>query len=202
MSKLTGVFEQFKNPDQIPLQDITRWVKHAKDPKAIENFIGNRILYPQTVALNESDLGIDYAIMRESIRRNQRLYLNPIGNKISLEQSFIARFPPAAKFINIIVQSLDLPELTTILVKNNVGMIVSGSVINIRKLPNFDKLKEQEMLELFIDGTPTKIRLGGISILSLKDHHIKLKIDGLNGMMVAGGTFGLVLDFRLEPVSL
>ncbi len=70
MLKLSGLFDYFDNMDQIPLNLIIRWLKHAPTQIQLENFIANRILYSQTVSQTPSEIEIDLAILREAIRIN------------------------------------------------------------------------------------------------------------------------------------
>lgn len=201
MSNLTGVFRKFKDLDQIPPFVINPKVKNKRQLEALENLIGNRILYPQTVSVSVEDMEIDFAVLRESIKRDPGLFFNNINKKIILTSDFISRFPPSSKLITTIVQVLVLPEVTTVYMKKNIGIVLAGSIINIRKLPVFKKLqKDQTLIDLMTGNISTKARLGEIVILPLKERHINIKIGSSEEILAVGGELGLVLDLRLEEV--
>lgn len=181
------------NLDRIPIGDIARWVK-LKQVKPVENFIGNRILYPQTVSTTQQELEVDFAIMRESLKINYGIFLNSVSNKLVLNSSFISRFPPLNRFIKVLAESIQLSETTTVFVRNRVGVVPAGTIINIRKMPNYDKLLSKGF-DVQVDGKIVKADLGKINILPLKEHHIRIKIGGVE-KIVTGGEIGLILDFR------
>ncbi len=188
-----------KDLDQIPAIVVNPRVKNKGQSESLENFIGNRVLYPQTISASFEDMEIDFAILKESIRRDPGLFFNSISKKIILPSDFISRFPPVSKLITVVVQVLVLPGVTMVYIKKNISIILVGSIINIRKLPIFSKLiKDQVLIDLMVGDIATKARLNEIIILPLKEHHIKVKISNSEEIFVAGGELGLVLDLRLE----
>src|SRR3990167_9440024 len=70
MPKLTGLFSSFDDLDQISPEAIASWLKPAPELTSLENYLANKILYPQAVPLTKHDMQIDLAILREALRMN------------------------------------------------------------------------------------------------------------------------------------
>jgi hypothetical protein len=68
MSKLTGIFNA-ADIDQIPAADIAKWLRPSPGLENIENYIANKILYPETIPYSQLDLAIELALLREIARR-------------------------------------------------------------------------------------------------------------------------------------
>ena len=88
MPKVSGIFEKFKDLEQIPIDDISRWLKPQPE-YFLENFIANRLLYPQVLPLTIQDLEIELAILKEVVKRD------PKHKTHDLQIEFLHRFPPA-----------------------------------------------------------------------------------------------------------
>jgi len=68
MSKLTGIFNA-SDIDQIPAGDIAKWLRPNPGLENIENYIANKILYPETIPHSQLDLAIELALLREIAKR-------------------------------------------------------------------------------------------------------------------------------------
>ena len=70
MPKLPGLFDSFDNLDQISPEAVATWLKPVPEFSHIENYLANKILYPQTVPLTEHDMQLDLSILREALKLN------------------------------------------------------------------------------------------------------------------------------------
>src|SRR5438128_9431240 len=68
MSHLPGFFDSFDNLGKIDASNLAVWLNPAPQVIRLENYLANRILYPQALPLTASDLQIDLAILREALR--------------------------------------------------------------------------------------------------------------------------------------
>lgn len=88
MPKLTGIFSIFPDLESIPPEDIARWLKPNPGFEFIGNYLGNKLLYPETIPVTQADLAIDLAILREVIRRYPEKFQTPgkflISNQLAL----------------------------------------------------------------------------------------------------------------------
>lgn len=177
MPKLTGPFEKFQNLEKISLFGV----------KSLENFIGNRILYPQTIPLIHQELETDFAILKEALTFNPQLVYDQKNKKIILSKELSERFPPQAKLITIIIDALNLKGVISVYLKDQDRVEQIGSIIIPDSLP--DAVCQ-------IDGRQVKLKKGKSLVFPLRDHHLRIKIAHQSEMVVSGGDFGLMIDLR------
>ena len=84
MAKLIGFFESFDNLDLIPVEEIAKKLKIRSQLIELENFVANRILYPQAIPTTSIDMETDIVILEEALKINKRK---------KLPEDFKARFP-------------------------------------------------------------------------------------------------------------
>ena len=77
MPKLTGIFASFPDLERIPPEDIARWLKPNPGLELIGNYLGNRLLYPETIPVTQTDLAVELAILREVVRRHPEKFQTP-----------------------------------------------------------------------------------------------------------------------------
>src|SRR5688572_29560259 len=97
MPKVTGIFEEFDFLDQIPIDDISKWIPIKLPPFYLENFLANKILYPQSIPVTEVDLAIEIAILREIVKRKS--HFDPKLNQIFIPETFLSRFPNLSQLV-------------------------------------------------------------------------------------------------------
>jgi len=96
MPKLSGLFDSFDNLDQIDISSLSSWIKPTLVPDQLENYLANKILYPQTIPLTELDTKIDLAILREALKHNSlksQNFLNLTLRKIIIPERFLSYIP-------------------------------------------------------------------------------------------------------------
>src|SRR5687767_12024497 len=99
MPKLSGLFDSFENLDQIEAENLLPWLKAPPNPVQLENYLANKILYPQTLPLSEVDMKIDLAILREALKIN--------GPKIGEKSNAMLGDNP---FLNVALRKIIIPE--------------------------------------------------------------------------------------------
>lgn len=198
MPKLTGIFEQFRDLDKIPTQDISVWTKERSQLTILENYLGNRILYPQTIPVTALDMDIDYAILLEAARRQPELFFNPVQRKIMLSQEYFVRFPPLQKLLTSLITVLKPKGINTVFLSNGRLVTQVGSVIGVMALlgDKAAEFKDQETVTIMVNQKAALFKFGQIYIIPTNDRHNVIKIDGQNEIMVPGGEVGIFLDLR------
>ena len=73
-TRLTGFFATL-DLEQIPPEDIARWLKPNPGLDFVENYLANKLLYPATIAYSQGDLAIELAILREVVKRNPQKFM-------------------------------------------------------------------------------------------------------------------------------
>ncbi len=89
MPKLSGLFGSFDNLDQISLEAVASWIKPPPNIIALENYLANKILYPQTLPLTANEMKIDLSILREVLRMNGPKVIDPKAGSILGGNSFL-----------------------------------------------------------------------------------------------------------------
>lgn len=188
MPKLTGVFLQFKNLDQITISNVAARLKSSGDLTALENFFGNRILYPQTIPQSAYDMQVDLAILGEALRSTPGFVLGK-NDSLLLTDEILKRFQPLPSLLRIISQNVKIKPVTPIYLKREPLTNLVGTIItpNIHKKPN-------DKVNIFVNGQNLLLKMGSFTILPFNDRHIKLKIEDEPVQTVAGGELGLVFD--------
>lgn len=225
MPNSTGLFDSFDNLDQIQPEAIAFWLKNAPQLIAIENYLANRILYPQTIALSQTDMQIDLAILREAlklsksssasslknIKENPLAGDNPFLNvnlrKILIPVKFLKFIPDLKNLVWAFIDALLLnrekkdyfQDLWTIVLTDQIDEIV-GSVL----LAQF--ADSNGSIDLGLLGKNYKIQSGGLMFIPCpKDRcEIAYKLrKGFclgkteNALEVYGGKLGIVIDGRI-----
>lgn len=194
MPKLTGVFETLKDIDRVPIFDIKQWLRAKEQDFYLENYIGNRLLYPQTVAVSEWDMEIDLAIIREYIKRHTESFYDQEANRLIIPEDFIARFSPVNNLISAMLDVLTVHETTTIIALKQVAdVVVAGSLITIPFT-----LKE-DFIDISIDDQQMRFKVGKVQLLPIQDSQVKVVMEkDSDALFVPGGQIGLLLDLRMK----
>lgn len=220
-NSVPGLFSGFDNLDQIKAEDVMRALKPMPAQIWLENYIANRILYPQAVAISAYDMQIDLAILTmalklnkpaKTVKKNEFLGDNPFINttlrKIIIPTGFldfVCDLPNlTAAFINGLLlerSRKDLFEdLWTVSLSGEREEII-GSIL----MPQFNF--PGGFLELKLNNKIFKIKAGYINCLPCPEERclISFNIDGGNmlgktkGVLeVYGSKLGIVVDGRLK----
>lgn len=218
-----GLFDSFDNLDQISPGAIAAWLKPTPSLNLLENYLANKILYPQTLPLTKQDMQIDLAILREALKmskilteptnvpqRNAFLGGNPFLNitlrKILIPTRFLQFVPDLASLTTVFIDALLLKrskedwfeDIWTVVLAANIDEIV-GSVI----LPQFED--KNGVFSCTLVGKTYEIHPGDIKILpcskdrceiGYKLHRGKILGKQESAIEVYGGKLGLVIDGR------
>ena len=187
---LSGIFAALPGIENISPDGIQRWLKTRSSIHSIENYLANRILYPQTVPVNEEEKQIDRAIIQEYIFCNPAYFYNPLSHKLIIPAGVVVRIQPLSDLMLILCSILNLSAITPVFILEENTNKEEGCVI----IPTIAQ-SEQKVL-ITIDGQPSQIEKGKFYHLPVPDQHVKLKISNMNEIMVPGGKIGIVIDLR------
>lgn len=218
MSVQSGLFDSFDNLDQIATFDIARWLKTAPNETVLENYLANKILYPQTLPLTRADLELDLAILREALRQNaprnlkespflgDNTFLNVTMRKILIPSNFLPFVPNLTTLIWAFVDAFLLErkkedffeDLWTIVLTGEIDETV-GSVL----LPQFSD--RNGVLEVRLGNQFYKVRSGSLMVIPCPASRCQIAYKFNKGKMlgqeesaieVYGGRVGLFIDAR------
>lgn len=196
MPKVSGIFDSFENLENIPSENIARWLKGRLQSHFLENYLANRVIYPQVIPVGE-ELSIDLAILREALRRNP-VFFNHIQKKIFIPESFLQVMPDFKKLALVFIEALRPNGLVTLILSKKSGDKILGSLITV-------SCTSGDTLYFGIEGRNYKVKPGSLTVLPCpSDHcHVNFKsesstIFGKNELIfeVPGGDLGLIVDGR------
>jgi hypothetical protein len=193
LPKLSGIFEQFRYIDQIPPSDILKWVQNKVETHSLENFIANRIIYPQTVPTTKLELEIDMAIFREAVKRQSDVFYILSKKRIIIPEEFEFRFGNPENLVKCLVQALSLDGVTQIYIKRQVSNDLIGSVVSLSNLP------QAPVINVSINNQVLGVKNWHVNILPFRDKHLIVKFDGISEYVASGGSLGLILDLAHNP---
>lgn len=217
MPKTNGLFDSFDNLDQIALEDIAKWLKVTPNTVQLENYLANKILYPQSVPLTQADMELDLAILREALKINgpkssnnallgDNTFLNITLRKILIPARFLSFVPGIKALVWAFVDALLLnrrkedyfEDLWTVVLTGEIDEIV-GSLL----LPRFNS--NNALMELKLESKSYKIRPGSLMVIPCKLSRCEIGFKFTGGKVLGkeesaleiyGGRLGLMIDGR------
>ena len=217
MAQFVGLFDSFDNLDQINIENVAAWLKPPPNLIQLENYLANRILYPQTLPMNTQDMEIDLAILREALKLNlnqtkqndfltNSLFLNMGLRKILIPERFLKCVGDLKKLTWAFVDALPIDpkrrdwfeDLWAIVLTGDVDETV-GSLI----IPQLGGSSGE--IQLNIMGKSYKVKTGSLLVipclndsceLSYKLKQGKLLGKSENSVQVSGGSLGIMIDAR------
>lgn len=205
MPKLTGVFENFRDLEAVTAQNILRWISAHPNPITVENFVANRIIYPQVVPESMADLELDMAILREAIRTSHE-FVDLKNLRIFIPETLFSRIPDLTKLVWVFVDAYLIgwndknpgKNVWTVVLKRSQGEEILGSVI----MPEFHA--KNSCINLTIRSKNIQVKKGQLSVVPCASQ-CKFSFSLSNGLVlgmqqgllqVPGGKLGLMIDGR------
>lgn len=220
MPRLPGLFDSFDNLDQITPEEIASWLKPVPDYKVLENYLANKILYPQTRSISEHDMQVDLCILREALKKNgpkpevqktnsllgDNPFINMTLRKILIPVEFLNFVPSLLNLVQVFIDAFLLSrqrqdyfqDLWTVVLTDDIDEVV-GSVL----LPQFEG--NGGVMSFKIQSKHYEIRQGDLMLvpcpkgrceIAYKLQKGKLLGRQENAFEVYGGKLGLVVDGR------
>lgn len=220
MSKPLGIFDSFNNLDKIKPEDIASWLTPVPPPLYLENYLANKLLYPQSIPISAQDLKIELAILREALRVNSAQSFNksnpflsesPFINfnlkKILIPKHFLDFVPDLQTLVWVFIDGLLLEkkkekgfeDIWTVIITGDLDEVV-GTII----LPRFKSPAGQIQLNLL--GKTYTLKLGSLTVVPCLKKKCQLlfksnqsQLLGKNDLLIEvyGGKLGIVVDGRI-----
>lgn len=221
MAQLPGLFESFDNLDTIEASSLITWLKNPPTEVQLENYLANRILYPQTLPLTDVDMKFDLAILREALRINGpksgvkegpllggNSFINITLRKIIIPDRFLNNIPSPIDLTWAFVDGLLLnrrkedwfEDFWTVILADDIDEVL-GTVL----LPQFGS--DADTMNLNLLGKDYKIKAGSLTVVSCPKDRCQIAYKFLTGKVlgkkestveVYGGKLGLMIDGRMK----
>jgi len=165
-----------------PLADIKRWMQVESNDDYIRDYIYNRSCYPGTIPINNEDLEIEQALVRQAIRIavNRNLaYLSATSGRISTELlpyfepivaagSFLTRSPTLGQCLLMLLDGLQPNGITTLVLDQNHLTALLGAAASVHPLLSVQVLESNTFLNLGTVISPIATVRMGTPILRIK----------------------------------
>lgn len=199
MPKLSGPFSIFQYLDKITAQSLQRWLPKSEKEVNLENFLANRLLYPQTIPVDAREMKIDLAILIESIRLNSNLFYNSILKQVTITEDLTLRFKSFENLIQSLIDGLSLVQTTKLIIKKFDGQILKGWIVI--PLP----LKDASIHKIHLIASKSvpihrDLKTNTITFIPIDDNQsVQLKIDDNFHLNLDFHNLGILLDLRIRP---
>ncbi len=188
MTVLTGVFAELPGIENISGDSIQNRLKAPFVSHALENYVANRMLYPQTVSVTEEDKLIDSAILQEYLILNPAFFYNPLSHKLVIPLDLINRFQTPAELMTIFISLISFEGVVPVFIRDEGISIKAEGSIFVTSVP-----KENEKVPISINGMLYEVEVNKICQFPVADQHTRIKIDGTNEIIVTGGKLGVTI---------
>lgn len=188
------------NLEELSIENIALWLQNQKNITLLENELGNKILYPQTVPTTNWSLTFDLVVLREVLRKNPKPYYNKNLSKIFIPEYFLERFPNIQQLTWAFIDVFNPVGLTTILLQTaNLGTKSLGTLIK----PEVNIPKTEVFV--WVEGKRYLVKSGSLAMIPTKNNKVDIKFESAgnkflsNSQMVsevAGGLAGIIIDAR------
>lgn len=222
MSSPKGLFDGFDNLDRISVEALAYWLKNPPALKSLENYLANRILYPQTLPQTALDMQVDLAILREVLRINTTQAFNQKNSVLLSNSPFLSitlrKILIPGRFLNFVSDLTSLvrafidglllnrrkedwfEDLWTIVLTDDIDEI-AGSLL----LPQFKP--GPGAIRVTVAGRDYDIKKGSIMVIPCSKTRLGIIYKVQNGTLlgkqenaveVYGGCLGVMIDGRGE----
>ncbi len=201
MPAVKGLFDYSLRFEGIEVEDLQKWLRTPEDRTILENRLGNRILYSQTIPQNQKDLLFDFAIIRKIIEQNQARLYNKNLKRIDIPEAFCEHFPDLQKLAGVFIDAISPGGITTFSIKlNQFGRKQIGTYIR----P--ENLQAGGLLIISVKNQQYQIKTGNLVVIPVPQSRVDItftsttaKLTGkkILSIQVVGGPLGLIVDARI-----
>lgn len=190
MPKLTGIFEDLTGLDSLSIIEVNRFLTDKEHVYVLENYLGNRILYPQTVPIGKRDMEIDLAILCAYMHTHQELFHIAGLKRIMIPEKIELRFPPLANLIFYFPEIFNLSEVEELAIKKESSQVmVAGTIIT----PRTKNSEIAKLSEIKINGQTVKLDPHGMTYFDSNKNSNEIELP-TKTLTVSGGKIGLIIN--------
>ncbi len=179
-----SIFELCLDLESSDLESILLTLKVKPEIHFLENFLANRLLYPQTVATTKQEISLDFAMVKQAIKKRPQKIYDPNLKKIVLPKG-INYFGNLKKSLPSILEILNLDTVVPIFLETT----LIGTIITLVK-------NNKGSLELLLNDQVYQLKPNSLSLIETTDKSAHIKLQGFPELIVPGGEFGIAIDAR------
>ncbi len=201
---------------ELKFESVARWLPFNPDPLMVENWIGNRTLYPELLPQTEEELYLEQAAMREELREQvltgaSQIKGKPAENPAPNWERLIPKLRRIARSDNevlgIILDGLEPKDIFSVpglaLVIAPVGMIPPGTAVAAEVIVDLGLTEKQKMLIPPDDILLLPLPRNQKAKLKIKlNRDLRLNKKGGLTLELESEGCGVLLDLRGRPINL
>lgn len=204
MSKVLGVFDYFPLLNKIPIDEIAKRLPSGTNVKLIENYIANRILYPQAIPTHPDELKIDLKLLTVALSFHPEKFYDSNSKKIYIPQDFTFYLGSLREVAQAFLDAFKLSEITTIYMVGFVRKVL-GTYIQPTKHESSGQLTIWISQPPWLNQQKYQLKLGALDQFPASSEKVDIKFEssvvtllGKNTieLEVYGGNLGLIVDLR------
>lgn len=201
MPKVINIFDYCPNLESISISEIAEYSGPHASLIPIENKLGNRILYPNTVPTSIEDLDFDLSVLKTILEANSQYFYKKNTHKILIPEELSVLLPDIPKLIKVFIDALNPLDFVTLVLQSSSTITKSlGTLIR----PNITQ--KSGLANLEINGKQYhSVALGSLLIFPVTGSKVDIKFESKSALLlgrdrviaeVAGGSLGIILDLR------
>ncbi len=184
MAYLSGFFERFKDIESVSALEVSKYLKSKIEIVRLQNIIANQILYPQTIPLTKIDEEIDRALLCALLQLHPEDILK--GDRITLPEEYLFRFPEINQLITSLTISLNLPLLSSIYIKKAGNLHRAGTILKV----------SPDIGRILVNGKVLKISPNKITVFPFGNQPLLIEVPNQPLWHGVSGSIGLIVDSR------
>lgn len=201
MPQVNGLFTHLSNLSQLSADKVMVWLPKTFDARLVENYLGNRLLYPSSVPTSAREELIDLAILREALKLSPKSYYDPNLSRIYFPQDLLLYFSDLTKLAWAFIDVFVVNPITTVITRGNViknaGTILKPKII-----------RPKGTITIWIKNQNRKysVKIGSLTLIPVNLPKVDIKFESFDATLsgqsamdieVAGGILGLIIDTRI-----
>lgn len=202
MPRVTGLLDYFPRLYEVAAEKIAASANQHTGIRILENRLGNKVLYPQTIPVSSEEFLFDLVLLKEALKLHSADYYNQNLRKVFIPEGLLERFPNLQKLAWVFVDAFKPPDICAILLRSQ--------ALGIKNLGTFIKVevvRKEDEIGVWVDGKKYKIKAGCLATLPASGNKMDIRFESPSAKLlgkheivteVSGGELGLMIDSRRD----
>ncbi len=196
MSGLVHILPLLPDIEHITPEELIPWTSFKVAPEVMDNYVGNRLLYPQAILTTQQQLEWDKALVQAAIHRAKDKFYNANTRRMLIPVEFMELSANSQDIFKLFIDVCQPHLISYILQKPS---IILGTILTPVAL------KKSGLITLIIDQQTFTIKLGELVFLPISKSKVDLQFSSPSATLmgqqqfrveVAGGPAGIIVDAR------
>lgn len=200
-------FSPYPGLKDIKIEELISWLSKQRNKtnifqnqRILENKLGNRILYPQTIPVSLEDLKLDLGLLKQILDSQPQNYYNQHLKRLYIPEEFLAMFPDLQELILLFIDIFNPSGITSILAKGehlgpkNLGTLIKPKIVS-----------KNGQINIWVKDKKYQVRVGDLTVIPVASQKVDIKFESKDAELLGkkvttveifGGQLGLIIDGR------